>query len=223
MFTWDEAARAHLQSNVENALEASAMDQSVSLATSLSMTPFELVRGTRRPPVKELVSRIEGCELTTKDSHFAAQEAMRLLRSTPLKCIYFSRDVRPPYVGTYTKFAEESSRVARQPFRRIRTDTDYDYDSEEDWEEPEEGEDLGSDAGSDADSGAETDDLEGFLDDEDTDGSARRRFLVGDMEPVSSGLCWENLEAQQDSLSNSMREFKLTLLLGTHCLQRGHG
>jgi len=188
------------------------MDSSVTLQDALDLPPSELAsRGSLRPSVKEVVSRIADSDDPARSS--TATDAMNILRSIPLKTIYFSVDVRPPYVGTYTKISgTDGSRLARQPFKRGRTDTDYDYDSEAEWEEPEEGEDILSDADSDAESTSETDDMEGFLDDDGTEGP-KRRFLLGDQEPVSSGLCWENADGLQDS-PIAMRGHKLSLLLG---------
>lgn len=188
------------------------MDISSTLHDTLNLPPSALVpRGINRPSVKEVVSRIAEGDDNARSS--TAADAMKTLRSIPLKTIYFSVDVRPPYVGTYTKIsAMDGSRLARQPFRRGRTDTDYDYDSEAEWEEPEEGEDILSDADSDAESTSETDDMEGFLDDDGTEGP-KRRFLLGDQEPVTSGLCWEDVDGLQDS-PIPMRGYKLSLLLG---------
>ena len=192
-------------------------NSTVTLKDALSLPPRDLAtRGVNRPSVKEVVTRIaEGDNAAVSSS---ATKAMQILQSTPLKTIYFSVDVRPPYVGTYTKISgPEGHRLARQPFKQGRTDTNYDYDSEAEWEEPEEGEDLLSDAGSDAESNSETDDMEGFLDDEGTEGP-KRRFLLGNQEPVSSGLCWQDVDGQQNC-PISLREYKLSLLLGKPFLE----
>lgn len=224
-FSWDADARRHFETTIEKSLQPETMDCDIALKTSLSLAPFDYLRGEQRPSVREIVTRITDSNSGPQDTSSqtavqAGQQALSLLRSVPLKRIYFSVDVRPPYIGTFTKIAgEQGSRLARNPFSRRRIDTDYDYDSEAEWEEPEEGEELGSDAESDAESTAETDDMDGFLDDEEAEGGAKRRFLVGDMEPVSSGLCWEDPCARQES-QVSMRELKLSLLLGkmSRCL-----
>lgn len=175
------------------------------------MPPSAFHRGISRPSVKEVVARIVDGDDNARPS--TATDAMKLLRSIPLKTIYFSVDVRPPYLGTYTKISgADGMRLARQPFKRGRIDTDYDYDSEAEWEEPEEGEDILSDADSDAESTSETDDMEGFLDDDGIE-RPKRRFLLGDQEPLSSGLCWEDVDGLQDS-PISLRDYKLSLLLG---------
>lgn len=187
------------------------MDSNVTLKDALNLPPSATGRrGILRPSVKEVVNRMAVGDTTATSS--TSSDTMTTLRSIPIKTIYFSVDVRPPYIGTYTKIAEQDGRqLARHPFKRCRTDTNYDYDSEAEWEEPEEGEDILSDADSDIESSSETDDMDGFLDDDGTD-RPKRRFLV-DQEPVSSGLCWEDFDGNQES-SMSMKEFKMTLLLG---------
>ncbi|KAJ5836708.1 Chromatin assembly factor 1 subunit A [Penicillium robsamsonii] len=100
----------------------------------------------------------------------------------------------PPYQGTYTRRVSELStrRLARNPYHRGLPDTDYDYDSEAEWEEPEEGEELDSEE-EDEGSDEGEDDLEGFLDDEDDAlAEGKRRLIVGDLEPVSTGIKWES-------------------------------
>lgn len=115
-----------------------------------------------------------------------------LLRKVTMKSLKFSEDIRPPYQGTYTRHVPASSvrRLARNPYHRGLPDTNYDYDSEAEWEEPEEGEELGSEE-EDEGSDEGEDDLDGFLDDEDDAlAEGKRRLIVGDLEPVSSGIKW---------------------------------
>ncbi|OJJ48485.1 hypothetical protein ASPZODRAFT_130529 [Penicilliopsis zonata CBS 506.65] len=118
-----------------------------------------------------------------------------LLRRVPMKTFRFGEDVRPPYQGTFSKPVPDKTamRLSRNPFRRELPETNYDYDSEAEWEEPEEGEDLDSEEEEEGSDDGE-DDMDGFLDDEE-DGLAagadgKRRLIVGDLEPVCSGLCW---------------------------------
>lgn len=109
-----------------------------------------------------------------------------------MKSLKFGEDIRPPYQGTYTRRVSELStrRLARNPYHRGLPDTDYDYDSEAEWEEPEEGEELDSEE-EDEGSDEGEDDLEGFLDDEDDAlAEGKRRLIVGDLEPVSTGIKW---------------------------------
>ncbi|PSK36575.1 hypothetical protein B9Z65_1758 [Elsinoe australis] len=117
------------------------------------------------------------------------------LGSINMKHIHFSEDVRPPYTGSYTKITNpaRARKLARAPTSKQREDTNYDYDSEAEWEEPEEGEDVGSDEEEDAESVGSADEMEEFLDDGDDAQLARNRKLItSELEPVSSGVCWEH-------------------------------
>ena len=116
----------------------------------------------------------------------------QLLCHIPIKLLKFHEDVRPPYQGTFTRFVPESSvvKVSRNPYHRVIPDINYDYDSEAEWEEPEEGEELESEEEEEGSDDGE-DDLEGFLDDEDDAlAGGKRRLIVGDLEPVCSGIRW---------------------------------
>jgi chromatin assembly factor 1 subunit A len=136
-----------------------------------------------------------------------------------MKYIHFGEDVRPPYYGTYTKSYtdKEAARLARNPASRLRQDTNYDYDSEAEWDEPEEGEDLDSEGDDDADEEAE-DDMDGFLDDEE-DPQLKRRLISGDLEPISTGLCWQDgqgvsrLNDGSGAICTDFREFSMGFLL----------
>lgn len=182
--------------------------------------PWEL---SRRPStkhsVKELVKRV--LEPTHVDDLPAATNEAPLdpveeLRTLPVKFLFFHEDIRPPFVGTYTKAPTEhaAKRVSRNPFAKVRTDTDYDYDSEAEWEEPEEGEDLNSDIESEADSVDTAEDMAGFLDDEDADGP-KKRLMPLDMEPVCTGICWENEYGKFPTAdANQLKAFKLVIING---------
>lgn len=100
------------------------------------------------------------------------------------------------------------------PFSRSRTDTDYDYDSEAEWDEPEEGEDILADEEDEAESLGDADEMEGFLDDEDDALKNKRKMTTTDLQPVSSGLCWEDhanrlvQSIEGDGTSGTQKEFK---------------
>ncbi|KAH7071482.1 chromatin assembly factor 1 subunit A-domain-containing protein [Paraphoma chrysanthemicola] len=142
-----------------------------------------------------------------------------MLTQIPMKYIHFGEDVRPPYYGTYTQSytGMEASRLARNPLARFRQDTNYDYDSEAEWDEPEEGEDLDSE-GDDDDNDEAEDDMEGFLDDEE-DSQLKRRLISGDLQPVSTGLCWQDpdgmsrLNDGSGAICTDFREFSMGFLL----------
>lgn len=137
-----------------------------------------------------------------------------------MKYLQFGEDVRPPYYGTWTKSypAALERRLARNTVSRFRQDVNYDYDSEAEWEEPEEGEDLGSEGEDDLEEEGD-DDMDGFLDDEE-DSQLKRRMLSGDLEPVSTGLCWEDgqgvskLNDGSGAICTDFKDFKMEFLLG---------
>lgn len=131
-------------------------------------------------------------ELDDKDQIKAAEAARDMLRQIPMKTLRFGEDVRPPYQGTFTRPVSEASarKLSRNPYHRGLPEVNYDYDSEAEWEEPEEGEDLDSEEDEEGSDDGD-DDMDGFLDDEDDALLAgKRRPIVGDLEPVCSGLRW---------------------------------
>lgn len=155
----------------------------------------------------------------TDDETTNATQPLDLLKQIPMKYIHFGEDVRPPYYGTYTRsFTDtEALRLARKPTARVRQDTNYDYDSEAEWDEPEEGEDLDSEGDDDLEEDAE-DDMDGFLDDEE-DPQVKRRLISGDLQPISTGLCWQDgrgvsrLNDGSDAICTDFREFSMGFLL----------
>lgn len=176
--------------------------------------------------VKELVAEIQGtsrfpidlARIRTK----SATKASDLLAAIPIKYLQFAEDVRPPYIGTFTKILEARARsnLCRNPFSRTLPAVNYDYDSEAEWEEPGEGEDLESE-GEEEDEDEDADDIEEFLDDaeETGDPSSKRRLMCGDLEPISTGLCWENHGAQNQTGNGvsgglDLQEFTLQILSG---------
>ncbi|GKZ19604.1 hypothetical protein AbraIFM66951_003771 [Aspergillus brasiliensis] len=156
------------------------------------LMPYQRRRGRLPASVKQILSQMQNLADQSETSE-AVQRARDLLRQVKMKSLKFSEDVRPPYQGTYSKSLPESSvrRIMRNPFRRGLPETNYDYDSEAEWEEPEEGEDLDSEEEEEGSEDGE-DDMDGFLDDEDDhplDG--KRRLIVGDLEPVNTGIRWQ--------------------------------
>ncbi|MCJ1285461.1 hypothetical protein MMC26_004801 [Xylographa opegraphella] len=122
-----------------------------------------------------------------------------LLKAVPVKYLRYVEDVRPPYIGTYSKTPVKCSpsRLLRRPFLRALPATNYDYDSEAEWEEPEEGEDLDSEGEEEIGEDELGDDMEEFLDDDDAEGyGAKRRNLMGDVQPICTGLIWDSAASQ---------------------------
>ncbi|KAF3034496.1 chromatin assembly factor-I (CAF-I) p90 subunit [Didymella heteroderae] len=186
--------------------------------------PARARRGLKIVTVKDVVKRVHGSPDRpidlTNDGETCSQQPLEMLKAIPMKYLHFSEDVRPPYYGTYTKFysAAVERRLARNFTFRLRQDTNYDYDSEAEWEEPEEGEDLDSDGEDDLEEEGD-DDMDGFLDDEE-DPQVKRRMLSGDLDPVSTGLCWEDttgiskLNDGSGAICTDFKDFKMEFLLG---------
>ncbi|KAF2084645.1 hypothetical protein K490DRAFT_59445 [Saccharata proteae CBS 121410] len=151
-------------------------------------------RGIRVPTVKQAVEQLHGSSTEPIDlTSDTPEDKLGLLASIPMKYLHFGEDVRPPYFGTFTKVQSESQsrKMARNPFSRALPELNYDYDSEAEWEEPE-GEDIDIDDEEDLESHEGDEDMEGFLDDEEDTALNKRKLITGDLEPTSSGLCWED-------------------------------
>ncbi|KAH6611281.1 chromatin assembly factor 1 subunit a [Trichoderma cornu-damae] len=115
------------------------------------------------------------------------------LSRIPMKVIAFAQDVRPPYYGTVTfkSFALGKGNMHKLARRSVgrRLPLDYDYDSEAEWQDEEEGEDL--DLEDEEEELDDEDDMDGFLDDSEDVGIARRVF-ADTMKPDITGPCFEN-------------------------------
>jgi chromatin assembly factor 1 subunit A len=114
---------------------------------------------------------------------------VKILQSLPQKHIAFSENVRPPYVGTFTKPVTRFPR--NNPFYRIPTEEtgfNYDYDSEIEWtQEDEDGEDLDMEDESDENEDfiTEDDDLDGFVSSDESGAPQRRIMIAGPLTPVT--------------------------------------
>lgn len=168
---------------------------------------MERLHGTSQNPI----------DLTDSQRWKIAQQPLDLLKTIPTKFLKFIEDVRPPYIGTFTRVRDPASarQICRNPFTRGLPTTDYDYDSEAEWEEPGEGEDLDSEGEEEIES-EDGDDMEGFLDDEDSADSAKalqkRRLITGNLEPISTGLCWEDDRNYQ--ALRYLAQYQLEVMLG---------
>ena len=181
--------------------------------------------------VRDIVAQLNGTsnnpiDLTNPRTLATYCEPMNLLRSISTKILKFAEDVRPPYIGTYTRVQSPSTarKICRNPFSRDLPRVDYDYDSEAEWEDPGEGEDLDSEAEEEVES-ENGDDMDGFLDDEDlvdgTKASQKRRVLTSDLEPTSTGLCWEDPDGHP-ALAD-LAHYRLEVILGKQVPQRKYG
>ena len=194
-FERDTEALNHVHETIDSCLRNEIHTQTHPFRPTevFQIIPF---RRGRQPTtsVRDILLQLQRSDETqpTQNQCMASPKPQELLRKVTMKSLKFGEDVRPPYQGTYTRRVSQSSarRLARNPYHRGLPDTDYDYDSEAEWEEPEEGEELDSE---EEDEGSEEgeDDLEGFLDDEDDAlAEGKRRLIVGDLEPVSTGIKW---------------------------------
>lgn len=188
-------------------------------------------RGTYKTHcVKDLVIQINGSanhpiDLTDSKSR-TNTTPHDLLCAVPIKYLHYAEDVRPPYIGTYTKLPlrHSASKLCRNPFTRALPAMNYDYDSEAEWEEPEEGEELNSEGEEELGDEDDADDMDGFLDDEETEGNGpKRRHLMGDIQPVCTSLHWEGGPGQVPVTSIpygqttlDLAPFRFGVLLGRH-------
>ncbi|KAI4722998.1 hypothetical protein E4T48_00683 [Aureobasidium sp. EXF-10727] len=159
-------------------------------------------RGLWQPTAREVIESLQGSSQIPIDLTDESGEHYRptdLLDSLIVRHLHFGEDVRPAYFGTYSRKMSSSnaSKLRKNPFSKLRKDTDYDYDSEAEWEEPEEGEDIGSDGEEDEESVGDAEEMDEFLEDDAAD--SKRHMITGDLKPVSTGLCWEDAKGLSKS------------------------
>jgi chromatin assembly factor 1 subunit A len=188
-------------------------------AVSLFNLPRRTVRGRQCMTVREIMAEMStgaSChiDLTTDSQDCQIKSTEDLLRSTPLKFLKFAEDVRPPYQGTYTsRPLHGMAKLARNPLRRDLPDTNYDYDSEAEWIEDEDAEDLHSEGEEDDAELDDAEDMDGFLDDENDELlTSKRLVLQGDLEPISTGLCWEDQPGK--NINPRMMEYRMEAIHG---------
>ena len=212
--------------------------ESTTLGTSLDLPELLHIRSYGKPhckrphvPIKEILGMLYNdaqnpVDLTKPDSAEKIPSPMNMLNDIPIKYLKFAEDVRPPYIGTYTKNLHvNGKKTSRNPFARSLPATNYDYDSEAEWEEPEEGEDLNSEGEEENFDEEEGDEMEGFLDDEEADDASnannafvlKRRQIAGNLEPVCTGLCWGESTVSSDSPGNTQIDlscYRLEMISG---------
>lgn len=212
-FERDSEALRHVRESIDNFLPPNTGANHHPLPFRPSdvfhMIPFTRRRGRQVPSVKEILRHIQtaadaphpGANLETNP----AETSLKQLRNITMKSLKFGEDVRPPYQGTFTRAvpAAAAKKLCRNPYYQGLPDVNYDYDSEAEWEEPEEGEDLNSEDEEESDEGE--DDMDEFLDDEDDAlAGAKRRLIVGDLEPVCSGIQWAS-----DGVDVEMQNYRI--------------
>ncbi|KAH8591472.1 chromatin assembly factor 1 subunit A-domain-containing protein [Bisporella sp. PMI_857] len=222
-FARDETAAEYVQSQIDSYITGDVIPQAQQslIAALFNLSSHETIpRGRRIIPVREIMAEITGdssrpIDLTTDSQNSQAKRTTDLLRQVPMKILKFQEDVRPPYIGTYTSRPVNGAvKLARNPLRRDLPTTNYDYDSEAEWQEDDDAEDLDSE-GEEDDIDDDGDDMEGFLDDEGDEGIASRRLVTqGDLEPISTGLCWENQHKKNTNIK--MMSYRMEFVLAPY-------
>ena len=177
------------------------------------------LRGKRYLPVRQIMAEIHDnfsrpIDLTTDSQNSQIRRTGEMLQRIPMKFLKFQEDVRPPYRGTYTSRPMSGlTKLAKNPSMRDLPNVDYDYDSEAEWIEDEDAEDLNSEGEEDEDAVEDGEDMDGFLDDEgDETASSKRLVLQGDLEPISSGLCWEDRKKRNTNVK--MLPYRMEIIIG---------
>lgn len=163
---------------------------------------FPQHRGIIPPSVKRIMENIYGDPTQKKfDMHPLRTEsqteklivdAQSRLNTIPMKYLSFYEDVRPAYFGTVTTAIQTNKlrKLSRRPVGKLLNTLNYDYDSEAEWVE-DDGEDLDDDD-EDEESNDGDGEMEDFLDDSDDVPVTNRPTFRGDVEPTSTGICFED-------------------------------
>jgi chromatin assembly factor 1 subunit A len=190
------------------------------------LSGLDVPRGRRFITVKEIMTSMSGdpnhpIDLTSNSQNSQIKQTRELLRKIPVKFLKFQEDVRPPYSGTYTSHPIHGiHRLARNPLRRDLPETNYDYDSEAEWVEDEDAEDLNSEGEEDEEI-EDGEDMDGFLDDENDELlNSKRMVIQGDLEPISTGLCWENHKRKNTNVK--LMPYRMEIILGIVSLLLTH-
>ncbi|OTA67850.1 hypothetical protein K449DRAFT_388650 [Hypoxylon sp. EC38] len=184
---------------------------------------FPQHRGIMPPSVKKIMENIYGDPLQKKfdvqSSRTESQteklivDAQSRLDTIPMKYLSFYEDVRPPYFGTITTpiQTQKLRKLSRRPVGKLVNTLNYDYDSEAEWVE-DDGEDLDDDD-EDEESNDGDGEMEDFLDDSDDIPVTSRPTFRGEVEPTSTGICFED----QTRLGpcESMYKYRLEFVLDT--------
>ncbi|KAJ5992618.1 hypothetical protein N7451_008342 [Penicillium sp. IBT 35674x] len=211
-FERDTNALAHVQNRIDASLNSQigTYEHRPFRPTEIfNLIPYQRRCGRQAHSVKEILQRMHTLSDAANQPHVASASVKSDLSHIPMKSLKFGEDVRPAYQGTYTRPIPKAlaHKVARNPYRRGLPETDYDYDSEAEWEEPEEGEDLDSEEEEEASDEGE-DDMDEFLDDEDDAlKENKRRLIVGELEPVCSGIRWAT-----DGVDEELKGYRMEVI-----------
>ncbi|KAF5016846.1 hypothetical protein F66182_11343 [Fusarium sp. NRRL 66182] len=187
-FQRDDEALHHIEKKIDGYVAQPVALPAYRGSELFNMISYQRRCGLKVVPIKTTLAKAQNTEVSLSSTALRDE-----LKKVTMKSLRFGEDVRPPYYGTFTKELSKTQahKVCRAPYARILPEINYDYDSEAEWEEPEEGEDLDSEGEEDASEDGD-DDMDEFLDDEDEQMDSRRRLIVGDQEPTSTGIRWED-------------------------------
>ncbi|KHJ34183.1 putative chromatin assembly factor 1 subunit a [Erysiphe necator] len=209
----DQKSLKQAQENIDECITGSQiLEKPPKIRDTLNL-PSEkcLPRGRAYRSTRQIMKDFYHERLNSKNVPSIYHASESIFKSIPIKSLKFYEDVRPPYIGTYScRPIHGIAKLARNPLRKDLPNVDYDYDSEAEWLEDEEGEDLQSD--DEEEDIDDVEDIDGFLDDEDDENPRSRQFdLNGDLEPISTGICWEDCEGRNPNveLENYRIEFIL--------------
>ncbi|KAI0883189.1 uncharacterized protein GGS22DRAFT_195396 [Annulohypoxylon maeteangense] len=181
-------------------------------------------RGKIPPNVRKIMEGLHGdpakvpfgmtAEKTESQIEKLTTSAQSQLDTITMKRLSFYEDVRPPYFGTATTpmSRKELRQLSRRPTGRVLP-LNYDYDSEAEWVEDEDGEDLDDDE-DDEESNDGDGEMEDFLDDSEDHPTTVRPTFLGETEPVSTGICYED-ENGRNPLP-SMNQYRMEFLIEGH-------
>lgn len=181
----------------------------------LQLARIPLPRGRCFPCVRDLMADHEGgasnpIDLIAESLSLPTKQSLKFI---PMKQLSFHEDVRPGYYGTVTSVQSVSTlrKMARNPAAKDLP-LNYDYDSEAEWVQGEEEEDEAiDDMTDDDDDEDDSKSLNEFLDDEDDVGRPTGRLMVGNLEPETTGICFEN--RKRANPNPQMYKFRMEFLI----------
>lgn len=183
--------------------------------TRLQLVSLPSSRGRSFPCVKNLMTDHNGISSNPIDliAESLSLPTKRSLKSIPMKQLSFYEDVRPAYYGTATSVQSAATlrKMARNPTAKDLP-LNYDYDSEAEWIQGEEEEDEAlDDMTDDDDDEDDAKSLNEFLDDEDDVGRPTGRLMVGNLEPETTGICFE--DRKRANPNPQMYKFRMEFLI----------
>ena len=185
-----------------------------------SFANVKVQRGFQPPKVSQVISKLQGSSSAPIDlTGESADKPMDVLKSIPVKYFFYGEDVRPPYRGTWTRPVDSrlARRLACQPLTQQLPEVVYDYDSEAEWDDAEEGEDIELEDNEEEEE--EEEEMEGFIDDDNAPQYLAKRGLpTNDVQPICSGLQWEDADGKMRAADPSyadanFKDFEICFLL----------